>query len=408
MQEHVFHTLDTSVAHDDSLREARLLIAHRTLIRMALAALSAFSVIFLYEYFDHSFLVPITIAGAVAFLTALLTPLTARGIGSLGIRRMLIASVPLFALGMCGLYVLSDPTVFSLSSAVGIGTYIVATSLYRALYWVPYHIDLSHALSGDRRGRELAELTNASDIVVVAMPLLAGLLITVDNYNTLFLFGIGIILVSVVPLLRLHERYESFSWGFTETFREMRLPHIRPMVAGHFADGIQSSMLLVVWPLAIFILLKGDYKLVGAVASLTLIAVLFIRSLTGWLFDRWSKHRLLFWSALLSASGWILKVFVWTPLQVFGANIYHEIGSTISRTSIDAMSYEQAADNGRFVDEYTVVKEIALNAGRVLGLALVGIVAVLFGVAAGVFVGIGCAAISALVTAWIARRVRIA
>ena len=35
------------------------------------------------------------------------------------------------------------------------------------------------------------------------------------------------------------------------------------------------------------------------------------------------------------------------------------------RTPFDALAYEKAADSGHYVDEYTVLREMSLNMGRV-------------------------------------------
>ena len=41
------------------------------------------------------------------------------------------------------------------------------------------------------------------------------------------------------------------------------------------------------------------------------------------------------------------------------------------RTPFDAMIYEKAADEGHYVDEFTVIREMAVNFGRGLMLLLV-------------------------------------
>ncbi len=41
------------------------------------------------------------------------------------------------------------------------------------------------------------------------------------------------------------------------------------------------------------------------------------------------------------------------------------------RTPFDAMIYEKAADEGHYVDEFTVIREMAINFGRSLMLLLV-------------------------------------
>jgi len=66
-----------------------------------------------------------------------------------------------------------------------------------------------------------------------------------------------------------------------------------------------------------------------------------------------------------------------TVTGVFAASTFHSFGSIMLRTPMDTMMYEQAADSGHYIDEYTVLREIALSIGRVLMLlVLVGVTSV--------------------------------
>jgi len=64
-------------------------------------------------------------------------------------------------------------------------------------------------------------------------------------------------------------------------------------------------------------------------------------------------------------------MFVGTGFQIFIASTYHSFANIIMRTPFDALMYERAADSGHYVDEYTVVRELALTLGRLVMLGLV-------------------------------------
>jgi MFS family permease len=172
-------------------------------------------------------------------------------------------------------------------------------------------------------------------------------------------------------------------------------------------DGVQSAVLAVVWPLLVFTLFSNSYETVGAVASVTLVVLFFVRFVTGALFDGWSRERTLFWGALLSASGWMAKLFVVTPVHVVLADTYHGAGQAVNRTGIEAMTYAQAADNGRYVDEFTTLKEMALNLGRFFALVFVAAVIALNGIPAGFAAGILMAAVSSIFTVFLAEHIAI-
>ncbi|EKD47520.1 MAG: hypothetical protein ACD_66C00024G0005, partial [uncultured bacterium] len=61
---------------------------------------------------------------------------------------------------------------------------------------------------------------------------------------------------------------------------------------------------------------------------------------------------------------WIFKALVDSVLGLFLASTFHGFGAILMSTSVDTMFYEKAADSGHYVDEFTVIREIALIIGR--------------------------------------------
>ncbi len=370
-------------------RELMALYLHRTIVRLGLGVTGTFTVVFFYQFFGESVLGALLSYIAIFTGTALLTPWGASFLNHVGIRGTMLRAIPLLALAACTLALASvyDPANPQAFLIVLIS--IVGTFLYRALYWVPYSVGISETLTPGSEGRQVATLTNLADILVAAMPLIGGLVLSTESFQMLFLIGGALFALSAVPLFFIPNRYECFSWDTRETFRQLLNPDMRPMVYATVGDGIQFGVLAVVWPLLIFLLLGGDYETVGAVTTLTLIATLLLRSLVGRYMDRLrGSPAILYWGVFFSATGWLFKAFVVTPFQVIVVDTYHGLGQAVYRTSVDVFTYEQAADNGSYIDEYTALKEVALNVGRAAGLLVVALCVALFGVAAGFTVGI--------------------
>lgn len=78
------------------------------------------------------------------------------------------------------------------------------------------------------------------------------------------------------------------------------------------------------------------------------------------------KRNVLKVNTFLYSVDWIFKLFIITGFQIFLADVYHKITKALSQTSLDAITYDISADQGHFVDEFTVLKEIALNVGRII------------------------------------------
>ena len=71
-------------------------------------------------------------------------------------------------------------------------------------------------------------------------------------------------------------------------------------------------------------------------------------------------------SSLLYSLGWFFKAIVASGLHIFLVGVYHNFASVLFRTPLDVLTYEIAADEGHYVDEFTILREMSLNLGRVL------------------------------------------
>jgi len=98
----------------------------------------------------------------------------------------------------------------------------------------------------------------------------------------------------------------------------------------------------------------------------------------GNLLDRIKKTKLVKIGTVLNSSAWLIKIAVGTAMQVFLSSLYHTLASIVLRTSIETLVYEKAADRGHYIDEYTLIKEMAIHAGKVLSLIVIAILLVFF------------------------------
>ncbi|MBI2048361.1 MAG: hypothetical protein HYT30_00315 [Parcubacteria group bacterium] len=387
-------------------RELIALYAHRILTQAGVAVAGVFTVVFVYEYFGNSLWAVLYTYSAIQFGSALTTPLAARLLCVIGTRTTLLLSLPCMVFGAAVLYIINEHgAVGGFTPIQSIALFVIAIVLFKALYWVPYHVDISALLDRTKRGIQLALLENTADVNIAAMPFWGGLIIASLGFGSLFLFAIILISLSSLPLFWVTNRYETYSWGYAETWAQLFARRNRPILIAYVGDGIQSGAQLIVWPLFVFLLLDGEYIALGAVAALTLFSVIFLRFLTGNVLDGGGKNDALNWGAALSASGWLLRMFAATPVAIVAVDTYYGFGQVVNRISLEAISYEQAADNGRFVDEFTVLKEMSLSLGRVLSLVCAGFFAWVGGMYFGFFMSLLFAAFAALGTTWLSKKV---
>ncbi|HEY4486855.1 MAG TPA: MFS transporter [Candidatus Paceibacterota bacterium] len=250
---------------------------------------------------------------------------------------------------------------------------IATLTLFRILYWVPFHTDFTLFTDHRNRGREVGALTAVLALLGAFGPVIAGYLIAKTGFTILFVITIALHFASVVPLLMLPETKEQFSWSYRETWKHFFSKEKRGALLALGALGAENSIALIVWPIFIFELLQGNVLEVGLVSTVVVITTIVLQLLVGKYLDisKLKKDETLRIGSVFYAVGWIGKIFVVTAFQIFIVGFYHGITKIFTMTPFDTLVYEISADEGHYIDEFTVLREMALTFGRVITLAVV-------------------------------------
>lgn len=345
------------------------LYSNRIIQQVASGLIGIFFPILLYTKFNQS-LYAVLIYFAVSWgLWFILAPVGAKIMSKIGLKKSLIISV---LVGWSWYYFIRKFEVDS--SILFLGLSIIALKIDQMLYWIPYHTDFAKFTDKKTRGKQMAFLIGIASLVSIAVPAVSGQIISNYGYDILFLIALIIYVISIVPLFLIPEVRENYSFGYFETYKEVFKKKNRKLLLSYGADGVQNSMGAVVWPVFMYLILNGNYAAIGLISSLVILGSLIIQLVMGDLSDRFDKHRVLKWGTILNAVGWFFKIFVSTGFQIFVAGTYHSFATIVMRTPFDALMYEQAADSGHYIDEYTVIREVSLNIGRLLMLACVALI----------------------------------
>jgi hypothetical protein len=161
--------------------------------------------------------------------------------------------------------------------------------------------------------------------------------------------------------------------------------------------GAENDGAAIVWPLFLFAIV-GSFAGLGAITSgVMLLSVLAVWWL-GRVVDKRDKRRILKAGAYSRSALWLVRAFVSTIPQAFVAQSLARIAAEFLWLPFDAITYKNAYDGNPF--EYIILREWALNLGRLLTLILM---------AAFLFLGLGwlpsfaLAAAGTLLTVLIAR-----
>lgn len=348
----------------------------KLIVMIATGLLGIFLPIFLFNLFNQNFQYMVFYFGAGFLLYSLTVALGAGFLNRFGFRRALRISVFLGALFYTIFYFINEDNLIYL-----IPFSVIILVLYRLLYWVPYHTDFAKFTNKENRGRELSALYVTRNIIGVFMPLAAGFIIIRFNFDTLFIIAIILYLVSFIPYLTIPRTREKFRWSYFETWRQFFSKKRRKTIFAFMADGVEGTVSWIIWPIFIFQLLKGNYFQVGAVSTLVIGAAVMLQLGLGKYIDvKKQKEKVLHWGSALYSLGWIVKIFIVTAFHIFVVGAYHSLAKIFTRTPFDTLTYEIAADEGHYVDEFSVLHEMSINLGRVLALGLAAIISMYFAI----------------------------
>ncbi len=342
------------------------LYLHKVTRDVGMSLVGMFGPIFLY-IISHDLKVVLFYHGLICLFYFLLAPLWARLLKFFSMHILMAIGQVFLIFDFAALYFLAEAgrIVWPLV-ALSIGCSI----FYRLFYWVPYHVDFAHFVSRHHRGRQLSLLAIFVSLMGIVLPILSAFLIIKFGFPALFLVSALIVSLSFFPLFFIPHVKENYTFGFFESFKKLLAQqHFKSNLA-YAADGFQDYLGGIIWPIFIFEILKGKYFEVGLVSAAIILVSCFLRYSIGEAVDRFDKNKIMKTGSLFYSLGWLLKALVTSGWHIFFVGVYHDFTSVIMRTPFDVLMYEIAADEGHYVDEFTILREMALNVGRILMIVL--------------------------------------
>lgn len=347
------------------------LYLNRLLIQIGLGIFGIFGVIFFFEKFGYSIEKVLILYTTFYVAYIVVSHLGAKMIERIGMKKMMIISIVFLFSTVFSLFLWdTNPLLFLIA-------FFIFSTLYKGFYWIPYHIEFAKFTNSKIRGKQMAIFLNISEVALAILPIIGGLIIYNYGYEVVFLISSIIVSISIIPLFFINETREVYTWSACKLMKEFFQKENRPIVWSNIGNGVQDAVGVIIWPIFIFTILQGNYFTVGLITSLTIISLIILRFIVGNALDKMSKGKLLRFGSIFYTTGWVVKMFVETGTGIFLSHTYHNFGKVVNQLSFDSEVYEQAADNGHYIDEYTVLKETSLLVGKCL-MFLISIPLVIF------------------------------
>lgn len=307
-----------------------------------------------------------------------------------GFRKSMLSSNILHALNLL-LLIFAKSQPWLLLPAAILGGVLVP------LYWIPYHLIFVEDGSRQRFGRQISKMAILDKGAAAVAPLLGGLVIAFAGFQTLLIAVLLLVVASTLPifLMRHHERH--FVPPLKVLIRDFFGRGFRKDLVAFLGTGMETVGAALVWPIFLFTIV-GSFVGLGALTSGVVLVSILVVWFLGKRVDKKGKRRILRVGAYSRSALWLVRALVTTVPQAFLAQSVSRIAAEFLWLPFDTIVYKKALDGDPFA--YIILREWAINLGRLLMLVLMAIL-LLLGLSW--VTSFGLAAAGALLTVFMAR-----
>lgn len=330
---------------------------HRLFSRIVLAATSVFAWVLV---FDLKLSLATSLATAFAETTLLFA------LSQIALLLLAPAAAQLYTRGMTRLMLfgtLAAAAAYALLAVSILGFYVpyclsafaVLLGASRALYATPFSL-IQHDMGRD---------SYAHEFLYSLIPLAAAFALGQGPLAQAYvlLAGAALTIFAALFLMRF-EAFETFSWRYRETFGMLLEPAHRTFTIEHLLKGYEGAALFFAWPIFVYLILGHAYLPLGVVMTASLLGLMVVRILL----PQHDEGTPLF-AAVLAGGVWLMRIVAVGPVAVVLLQLAGTAGAPHRIRAAQTGNFSADADT--FLDEVSVLKELALALGR-------GIFAVVF------------------------------
>lgn len=338
---------------------------------LATAAVMIFEPIYLYtqKYSVQQILIFFFIAYCLYFV---IMPLGAKFANGRGYEQSILVSTVFLVLYYLCLFVLPQHRwLIFLAPAF--------LALQKTFYWPGYHADFARFSNEREQAREISTLRVINSLVYIIGPLAGGLIITFSSYQALFIVVIALIAVSNFPLLLYRQPFTPHSFSYMKSYRRLLKKERRRQFFAYLGFG-EELVVLVLWPIFIWLVIKSSLG-VGTVVALATFITTIVTIYVGRVCDKHRKHPVIKLGSTLYALSWTLRAFAGTGVQIFLLDSLSRISKNMVYVPLTAITYYRAR-------RYDIMKgvlflEMSLVIGKLIAIASIFVVMQVFGVSVG-------------------------
>jgi MFS family permease len=354
-------------------RQVRELYSATIILNFAIAMVSIFEPVFLFTLFIKKYDLRLTVSLILLFYLAVYiaylfcVPLGAKFAKKFGYEISI-------ALG-CVFTALFYLCLFGASKYIGlIFVAIILYVLWKMFYWPAYHADFAKFSVDGEQGREVGNLIILEALVYVAGPVVGGMILQFYGFKILFIFAAIIMILSNVPMLVTKENLVPGSFDYKGAFKRLFARENFRRFLPLLGYG-EEFVVLVVWPIFMFVVIK-DFLSLGVITGLATLITLLVYLYIGKLTDKNGHDALLKLGEIAYCFVWMLRALISSVGGVLLLDTASRLSKQAIAIPITATTYERAQDNS--VMEGVTFFEMSLVIGKIIAIILCLILVQLF------------------------------
>lgn len=272
-------------------------------------------------------------------------------------KMMMFLSIPFLVLYFLGLGTMKSIPVLFFALPI-------ASAMHALLFNVGYNIDFSSAADKAKLGKEVGTRYVFGSILALGAPFFGGVLISAAGFQTTFVIGSAILLVSVLPLFFFPNRNLSPNLTIRSIAPFFKERELRPFTVSGIGYAAEVVVRGAIWPLFIFIAI-GDFEEFGSIISLGLVVTAIVTYLVGFLADYGKRRNIITWTSIGNALVWLIRPFIALPALIVGVHIG---GNVVNSGLLVAWSsqYYKITKTVSDATAFIISREILYNATRVV------------------------------------------
>jgi hypothetical protein len=232
----------------------------------------------------------------------------------------------------------------------------VSEGLAISLFFLPYHFMFSAAVTRKDSGKQVGLMDIILSIVTALGPLVGGLLASATSVQVVLLMAVFFVAVSFGPLLHGSKPDYLKKFSYTKPFSLL----LSRDSLSNMGFGVTEMIATIIWPLFIFLAVKS-YATLGVIVSVSLIIIIILDYVVGYLTDKGSLAKLLRVGSITSAAVHTIRVVGTSVLGVTAINIASDVTHTLFRVPWTREFYRHA---GKDRGTYIAAMELAVCVGR--------------------------------------------